>query len=104
MSYSYRCPKAGLDFCEQSGRIRCPHCGKTHIAHKCGADRKDGYGKPQPPWTPKYMMQFGRKVESWSDYKKAMRDNGIIDTGRSPNEHLEKIPDHMGSRGRHVKN
>lgn len=53
-----------------------------HIAHQVGApQRQEGYANINPPFKRGHSMQHGRKLTSWSDYHRANREMGLVDTG-----------------------
>lgn len=89
MSYAMRCPEVGLVFVDGAGQ-RCEVCGVVHPAFECGAPPKEvGLGRPRAPFKRHHSWIHGRDLTSWSDYHKANRELGIIDTGVAPDPYKE---------------
>jgi len=92
MTYAYRCPVAGLEFAEGPGRMRCPVCGKTHLAYEAGAPEPE-LGCPNmrnDHLRPHFDFSAGAKFKSKSEREAYCKRNGLV--VRSYDEHLRNTP------------
>ena len=80
MTYAYKCPVSGGDFVDSLGPVRCPTCGKTHIAYEAGAPAP-GLGMPfvrNDHLRPHYDWGAGQRFNSKSQREAWCKANGMV--------------------------
>ena len=86
MSHSFRCPKTGLaEWFDSPGEHPCPFCKGKHSTEITGPPKKqEGFGMAPPPFKRHYSPVHGRKLTSWTEYRDANKELGIVYTGEKP--------------------